>query len=65
MQVIAWMIQKPYLHLEMLVVGIVVQYQVQVQFHRYILIDMPQKTQELLLSMARIGAGKHFAVSDV
>ena len=64
-EVDAWVLLEPVLHIGMLVGGVVVQDEVEFEVGIGLLLDSPQKTQELLMPVARQALMDHVTGDNV
>lgn len=65
MHVVARPGRQPFSNLEMLMGGVVVHHQVDVQVPRHVGIDMVEEPQELLMSVAGLASGQYLSGSNV
>ena len=65
MRMVAAPLGQPALHRVMLVRGVVVQLQIDVQMCRHIFVDQPQEREELLAPVPRLALGDPLAGGDV
>src|SRR6266700_7881883 len=64
-QLEAWMLCQPLLHVCVFVRAIVIENHMQIQIERKLSVQAPQELQELLMAMASKAVGDHLALEDV